>query len=58
MVIFNVGEERRHDLRAHFDIAGRVAAQISATFRAPNELEHEKCYNPYLLFSKKRYSGG
>ena len=57
MVIFNVGEGRRHDLRAHFELAGRVAAQISATFKAPNELEHEKCYYPYLLFSKKRYSG-
>lgn len=57
MVIFNVGEERRHDLRAHFEVARSVAARISATFKAPNELEHEKCYYPYLLFSKKRYSG-
>lgn len=57
MVIFDVGEERRHDLRAHFDMAQRVADQISATFKAPIELEFEKCYYPYLLFSKKRYAG-
>ncbi len=57
MVIFNVGDARRHDLRAHFDVAERIAAEISQTFRAPIELEFEKCYFPYLLFSKKRYSG-
>lgn len=42
MVIFNVGEERRHDMHAHFEVAARVAAEISATFKAPNELEFEK----------------
>lgn len=57
MVIFDTGEGRRHDLAAHFDLAARVAAQISATFQAPNELEFEKAYYPYLLFSKKRYAG-
>lgn len=57
MVILNVGEERRHDLGAHFEVAARLAAEISATFKHPNELEFEKCYYPYLLFSKKRYAG-
>jgi len=57
MVIFEVGEGRRHDLHAHFEVASRVAAEISATFKHPNELEFEKCYYPYLLFSKKRYAG-
>lgn len=57
MVIFNVGEDRKHDMHAHFETAARVAAEISATFKAPNELEFEKCYYPYLLFSKKRYAG-
>ncbi len=57
MVIFNVGEERRHDMSAHFEVASRVAAEISATFKRPNELEFEKCYYPYLLFNKKRYAG-
>lgn len=57
MVIFNVGEDKRYDMAAHFEVAGRIADRISATFKAPNELEFEKCYYPYLLFSKKRYAG-
>ena len=57
MVVFDVGEARRHDVAAHFEVAQRVARDITATFAPPNELEHEKCYNPYLLFSKKRYAG-
>jgi hypothetical protein len=57
MVIFELGEARRHDMQAHFDVATRVAADISKTFRPPNELEFEKTYFPYMLFSKKRYAG-
>lgn len=57
MVIFDVGPERRFELAAHFEVAQRVANDISKTFKAPIELEFEKCYYPYLLFSKKRYSG-
>lgn len=57
MVILNAGEDKRHDLHAHFELAARVADQITATFKPPNVLEFEKCYFPYLLFNKKRYSG-
>lgn len=57
MVILNAGEDKRHDLHAHFELAERVANQITTTFKPPNVLEFEKCYYPYLLFSKKRYSG-
>lgn len=57
MVIFELGPERRHDMRAHFQVAARVAADVSATFKAPNELEFEKCYYPYVLYSKKHYAG-
>ena len=57
MVKFNVGEDRRYDMHAHFEVATRVAAEISRTFKPPNELEMEKTYFPYLLFSKKRYAG-
>ena len=57
MVILNLGEDKRHDMHAHFKAAEDLAAKISATFKAPNELEMEKCYYPYLLFSKKRYAG-
>ena len=44
-------------MHAHFEAAARVAAEISKVFRAPNELEFEKCYWPYCLMSKKRYAG-
>lgn len=57
MVKFNVGQDRRYDMHAHFEVATRVAAEISKTFKPPNELEMEKTYFPYLLFSKKRYAG-
>lgn len=57
MCIFNCGPDNRTNLRAHFAMAQRVAAQITDSFKKPNELEFEKCYYPYLLFSKKRYAG-
>lgn len=58
MVVFAVPPEQRHDMAAHFAVARRVAADISAHFPPPVELEFEKCYFPYLLFAKKRYCGG
>lgn len=57
MVILELGPERRHDMAAHFAAAAAAAAAITETFPKPIELEFEKCYQPYLLFSKKRYSG-
>ena len=57
MCILNLGEDKRHDMAAHFLAAERLAADISKTFPKPVELEFEKCYYPYLLFSKKRYAG-
>ena len=57
MVRFNVPEGKRHDMKTHFEIAQRVADEISKTFPGCIELEFEKCYYPYLLFSKKRYAG-
>lgn len=57
MVILALGEAARHDMAAHFAAAEKVAARISQEFPHPVELEFEKCYYPYLLFSKKRYSG-
>ena len=44
-------------MKTHFELAERVAAEISKTFPGCVELEFEKCYYPYLLFSKKRYAG-
>jgi DNA polymerase delta subunit 1 len=57
MVILDLGPDKRHDMAAHFAAAAAAAAAITATFPKPIELEFEKCYAPYLLFSKKRYSG-
>ena len=57
MVILNLGEDKRHDMRAHFAAAAEMADTISATFPHPIELEFEKIFYPYLLYSKKRYAG-
>ena len=40
-----------------FRLGEEAAERISKTFPPPVELEFEKVYNPYLLFSKKRYAG-
>jgi DNA polymerase delta subunit 1 len=40
-----------------FAKAQALAADISATFKKPVELEFEKVYWPMLLFAKKRYAG-
>ena len=57
MVILGLGEDKRLDMRAHFEAAAKLAADISATFPHPIDLEFEKTYYPYLLYSKKRYAG-
>lgn len=58
MCVFNVPEDRRHDMAYHHALAADVAGQITAEFEKPVELEFEKTYYPFLLFSKKRYCGG
>lgn len=57
MCILNLGKENRHNMQAHFKAAQELSDTISQTFPRPVELEFEKCYYPYLLFSKKRYAG-
>ena len=58
MVKFDVGDLRKADaIKKSFELGEEAAARISATFKAPIELEFEKVYLPYLLFSKKRYAG-
>ena len=54
---FKVADHMRGDLHEHFRLAEHVAAEITKTFKHPVELEFEKVYYPYLLFSKKRYAG-
>ena len=58
MVIFDTGDKTDKDmLRESFRLGEEAAERISKTFKYPIELEFEKCYWPYLLFSKKRYAG-
>lgn len=45
------------DMAAVFAKADYLASEISKTFPPPVELEFEKVYLPYLLYSKKRYAG-
>lgn len=58
LTIFDVGDLKgKKAMQKTFEIGKEAADKISKTFRFPIELEFEKCYNPYLLFSKKRYAG-
>lgn len=58
MVQFNTGDLRGKDaIEMSFKLGEEAADKISATFKDPIELEFEKVYLPYLLFSKKRYAG-
>lgn len=58
MVNFNTGDLKgQAALEKSFELGEEAAAKISATFKDPIELEFEKVYWPYLLFSKKRYAG-
>lgn len=58
MVKFDTGELKGKDaLDMCFKLGNEAADRISATFKSPIELEFEKVYYPYLLFSKKRYAG-
>lgn len=57
MCRFKVSDDKRYDMHEHFRVAQMVADSITKTFKCPIELEFEKTYWPYLLFSKKRYAG-
>lgn len=43
-------------LQEHFDVAERVAAEISTHLPRPHCLEFEKLFGTMLLFTKKRYA--
>jgi len=58
MVQFDTGDAIGKDaIEPSFKLGIEAADRISATFKRPIELEFEKVYFPYLLFSKKRYAG-
>jgi len=57
MVEFDVGERKGEDAIVYsWEVGERAAEECSALFKAPNNLELEKVYWPYFLYSKKRYA--
>jgi len=57
MVEFDVGDRKGEEAVAYsWEIGERAAEECSALFKKPNNLELEKVYWPYFLYSKKRYA--
>ena len=57
MVEFDVQGRKGQEAIEYSWVQGELAAQAcTKLFRAPNELELEKVYCPYVLYSKKRYA--
>lgn len=57
MVEFDVGNRKGHEAIEYSWMLGEQAAeQCTKLFKAPNDLELEKVYCPYFLYSKKRYA--
>jgi len=58
MVEFDVGDRTGEEaVKYSWEIGERAAEECSALFKKPNNLELEKVYWPYFLYSKKRYAG-
>src|SRR6056300_1182830 len=57
MVEFDVGGRTGMDaIEYSWDLGERAAEECTALFKKPNNLELEKVYCPYFLYSKKRYA--
>jgi DNA polymerase delta subunit 1 len=57
MVEFDMGDRKGEDAIAYsWEVGERAAEECSALFKKPNNLELEKVYWPYFLYSKKRYA--
>ena len=57
MVEFDVGDRKGEDaVKYSWEIGERAAEECSSLFKKPNNLELEKVYWPYFLYSKKRYA--
>jgi DNA polymerase delta subunit 1 len=57
MVEFDVGDRTGQDaINYSWELGERASKEITGIFKAPNELELEKVYCPYFLYSKKRYA--
>ena len=57
MVQFDVGKrEGKEAIEYSWELGERAANECTKLFKAPNNLELEKVYCPYFLYSKKRYA--
>ena len=57
MVEFDVGDRKGQEaIEYSWELGERAAAECTKLFKAPNNLELEKVYCPYFLYSKKRYA--
>ena len=57
MVEFDVGDRTGEEaIEYSWEVGERAAEECSALFKKPNNLELEKVYWPYFLYSKKRYA--
>jgi len=56
MVNFHCGEGPDAVKKA-LELGTQAAQLVTKQFKEPNELEFEKVYMPYILYSKKRYAG-
>ena len=57
MVEFDVqGRKGQEAIDYSWELGERAAAECTKLFKAPNDLELEKVYCPYFLYSKKRYA--
>ena len=50
-------EKREEAVRKAFELGEWLAEHLTKLYKAPNNLEFEKVYMPYLLYEKKRYAG-
>lgn len=57
MVEFDVqGRTGKEAIEYSWELGERAASECTKLFKAPNNLELEKVYCPYFLYSKKRYA--
>ena len=57
MVEFDVGDRKGEEaIEYSWELGERAAEECSSLFKKPNNLELEKVYWPYFLYSKKRYA--
>ena len=57
MVEFDVqGRKGQDAIDYSWELGEQAAEQCTKLFKAPNDLELEKIYMPYVLYSKKRYA--